>query len=111
MNNVLAALPGTRLLAITQGGTIPDRGAYTAYVADGNTKLGELDEEFIFETRVGDAFMLGSQVWRVVDITDDRIVVSEAPGAIPRMPFWKGDAAWRPYDLGKRIGEFRRLVA
>ncbi len=111
VNNKLAALPGSRMLAVTNGGTIPDTGSFRAYLADGKTRLGELDEEFVYETRVGDTFMLGSQVWRVIDITDDKVVVGEAPGAVPRMPFWRGDYPWRPYELGKRVGEFRRTVA
>ena len=110
VNNRLAALPGSRLLALTNGGTIPNTGAFGAYLADGKTKLGELDEEFVFETRIGDTLMLGSQVWRVIDVTDDRVVVAEAPGAIPRMPFWRGDFPWRPFELGQRVGAFRRAV-
>ena len=106
----LAALPGTRLLAVGSGGTIPDRGAYSMVLPDRRTKVGELDEEFVFESRPGDTFLLGSQVWRVAEITDDRVVAEPAPGEIPRMPFWRGDAPWRPYDLGKRIGAFRRRV-
>ncbi len=111
VNNKLAALPGSRMLALTNGGTIPDTGAFGAYLSDGKTKLGELDEEFVFETRIGDTLLLGSQVWRVTDLTDDRVVVAEAPGAIPRMPFWRGDYPWRPYELGQRVGAFRRTVA
>lgn len=111
VNNRLSALPGSRMLALTNGGTIPDTGAFGAYLADGKTKLGELDEEFVFETRIGDTMMLGSQVWRVIDMTDDRVVVAEAPGAVPRMPFWRGDLPWRPYELGQRVGAFRRAVA
>ena len=111
VNNRLDALPGARMLALTNGGTISDRGTFAAYRVEGRTKLGELDEEFIYESRIGDTFMLGSQVWRVTDITDDRIMVQEAPGATPRMPFWRGEYAWRPYELGRRIGQFRRLAA
>jgi ATP-dependent Lhr-like helicase len=111
VNNKLAALPASRWLALTNGGTIPDTGSFGAYLSDGKTKLGELDEEFVFETRVGDTLMLGSQVWRVIDLTDDRVVVAEAPGAVPRMPFWRGDFPWRPYELGKKVGAFRRTVA
>ena len=111
VNNKLAALPGSRMLALTNGGTIPNTGAFGAYLADGKTKLGELDEEFVFETRIGDTLMLGSQVWRVIDIDDNRVIVAEAPGAIPRMPFWRGDFPWRPYELGQRVGAFRRTVA
>lgn len=111
VNDRLAALPGARLLAVTNGGTIPDRGTYGAYLPDGRTRIGELDEEFVFETRPGDTFMLGSQVWRVLDITQDRVLVKEAPGALARMPFWHGDYPWRPYELGKRVGAFRRGLA
>ena len=110
INNKLSALPGSRMLALTNGGTIPDTGAFGAYLSDGRTKLGELDEEFVYETRIGDTLMLGSQVWRVIDLTDDRVVVAEAPGATPRMPFWRGELPWRPYELGERVGEFRRIV-
>ncbi|MCB0107411.1 MAG: DEAD/DEAH box helicase, partial [Caldilineaceae bacterium] len=91
VNHQLAALPGSRLLALTSGGTITDRGAFSAYLSDGKTKLGELDEEFVYETRVGDTLILGSQVWRVTDLTDDKVLVAPAPGATPRMPFWRGD--------------------
>ena len=111
VNNKLAALPGSRLLAMQNVGTIPDTGAFGVYLGDGKTKIGELDEEFIFETRVGDTFLLGSHVWRVRDIADDRILVEDAAGAVPRMPFWNGDYPYRPYELGKRIGKFRREVA
>ncbi len=111
VNGVLAALPGSRLQAMSNPGTITDRGAFGAYLPDGKTRIGELDEEFVFETRVGDTFMLGAQVWRVLEITDDRVVVGESPGSTPRMPFWRGDYPWRPYDLGCRVGAFRREVA
>lgn len=108
IHDKLSALPGSRMLAMSNVGTIPDTGAYGAYLSDGKTKVGELDEEFVFETRVGDTFLLGSKVWRVTDIRDDRILVDDAAGATPRMPFWNGDYPYRPYDLGKRIGQFRR---
>ncbi len=111
VNHQLAALPGSRLLALTNGGVISDRGAFAAYLADGKTKLGELDEEFVYETRIGDTLLLGSQVWRVLEMTDDRVIVGDAPGATPRMPFWRGDFPWRPYELGERVGAFRRAVA
>jgi ATP-dependent Lhr-like helicase len=111
VNHKLSALPGSRMAALTNGGTIPDRGSFSTYLPDGKTRLGDLDEEFVFETRVGDTFMLGSQVWRVIDISDDKVMVTEAPGAPARMPFWRGDYPWRPYELGKKVGEFRRRVA
>ncbi|MGI8424522.1 MAG: DEAD/DEAH box helicase [Chloroflexota bacterium] len=108
VNDRLTALPGTRLLAVRSGGTIPDRGMYGLVLADRKTKVGELDEEFVFETRVGDNFLLGSQVWKALEITEDRVIAEPAPGEVPRMPFWRGDFPWRPYDLGQRIGAFRR---
>lgn len=111
VNDRVAALPGSRLLAMTNAGTISDRGAYGVYLEDRKTKVGELDEEFVFETRVGDSFLLGSKVWRVLDIADDRIVVGDASGSVPRMPFWHGDYPWRPFELGVRIGKFRREIA
>ncbi len=110
VNDRLNALPGSRLLAISNAGTIPDTGAFGVYLGDGKTRLGELDEEFVFETRPGDAFLLGSNVWRVSEITDDRVLVVDAAGAMPRMPFWNGDYPYRPYDLGVRIGRFRQAV-
>ena len=111
VNQRVLALPGARLLAVSNAGTISDRGAFSVYLADGKTRIGELDEEFVFETRPGDAFLLGSQTWRVLGIEDDRIVVGEAAGAMPRMPFWRGDYPWRPYELGLRIGQLRRAIA
>jgi ATP-dependent Lhr-like helicase len=106
----LSALPGSRLLAISNAGTIPDTGAFGVYLGDGKTRIGELDEEFVFETRPGDAFLLGSNIWRVSEIGDDRVTVVDAAGATPRMPFWNGDYPYRPYDLGTRIGRFRQAV-
>ncbi len=106
----LTALPGSRMLAVSNAGTIPDTGAFAVYLADGKTRIGELDEEFVFETRPGDAFLLGSNVWRVAEIGDDRVTVVDAAGATPRMPFWNGDYPYRPYDLGTRIGRFRQAV-
>ncbi len=107
----LVALPGTRMLAMSNVGTIPDTGAFSVVLGDGKTRIGELDEEFVFETRIGDTFLLGSNVWRVAEIADDRVVVTDAAGATPRMPFWNGDYPYRPYELGVRIGAFRREIA
>jgi ATP-dependent Lhr-like helicase len=109
-NQRLAALPGSRLLALSNAGTIPDTGAYDVYLADGKTRVGTLDEEFIFETRPGDTFLLGSNTWRVLEVGEDRVIVGDAAGAVPRMPFWRGDYPWRPYELGVRIGRLRREV-
>jgi ATP-dependent Lhr-like helicase len=111
VNDRLSALPGSRLLAIRNGGTITDRGLYTVYLADGKTALGTLDEEFIFETRVGDIISLGSNTWRVMDIAENRVTVADATGSLPRMPFWHGDMPKRDYHLGLRLGAFRRELA
>lgn len=111
INDRLAALPGTRLLAVSNAGTITDRGVFGVYLNDGKTRLGELDEEFVFETRAGNTFLLGSNVWRVLEIADDRVIVADAAGETPRMPFWRGDYPYRPYELGLRIGRFRSQVA
>ncbi|MBN1659202.1 MAG: DEAD/DEAH box helicase [Anaerolineae bacterium] len=111
VHNRLAALPGSRLLAIRNGGTIPDRGTFGAYLPDRKTRLGELDEEFVFETRPGDVFALGSNTWRVQEVTEDRVIVTPAPGYLPRMPFWRGDLPRRDYHLGLLYGRFRRELA
>ena len=107
----LAALPGSRLLAMRNGGTIPDRGSFGAYLSDRKTRLGELDEEFVYETKPGDVFTLGSNTWRVLEVTEERVIVSPAPGYLPRMPFWRGEFARRDYHLGRLYGEFRREIA
>ena len=108
VNNMLAALPGTRHLATTSGGTIADRGYFGVYLEDGRTRVGEVDEEFVYESRTGDTFLLGSSVWRVMDIDANRIIVSPAPGQPARMPFWRGEGIGRSYELGSEIGAFRR---
>ena len=105
----LTARPGARLLAVTSGGTIPDRGLYSVTTPEG-TKVGELDEEMVFESRVGETFLLGASTWRIEDITPDRVVVTPAPGVPGKMPFWHGDKIGRPYELGVAIGEFVRTV-
>ncbi|MCH7642675.1 MAG: DEAD/DEAH box helicase, partial [Chloroflexi bacterium] len=110
-NGMLFALPGSRLHALNNAGTIVDRGGFPVYLGDGKTRIGELDEEFVFETHPGDAFLLGSQVWRASEVTDDRVIVEPAPGALPRMPFWKGEFPWRPHDLSVRLAEFRAELA
>ncbi len=107
----LTALPGSRLLAIRNGGTIPNRGTFGAYLPDRKTRLGELDEEFVFETRPGDVFTLGASTWRVQEVTEDRVIVTPAPGYLPRMPFWRGDALRRDYHLGRIYGRFRRELS
>ena len=109
--NVLQQLPGTRMMAISNGGAIVDRGAFSVVLPDLKTRIGELDEEFVFESGVGDAFVLGSQVWRVAKIEDDRVIAEPAPGAAPRMPFWRGDFPWRPLDLSESLARFRAEAA
>ncbi len=111
VHNRLSALPGSRLLAMSNAGTITERGVYSVYLSDGKTRVGELDEEFVYETRVGNTFILGSQTWRVLDIQNDRVIVGDAAGALPRMPFWHGDQPWRTFDLGVRLGRFRREIS
>ena len=102
---------GARLLAVTNPGTIPDRGLYTVVLPDG-TRVGELDEEMVYESRSGDAFVLGSSTWRIDQITRDRVVVTPAPaGSSTRMPFWHGDGPGRPIELGEAIGAFLREIA
>ncbi|HLO04273.1 MAG TPA: DEAD/DEAH box helicase, partial [Symbiobacteriaceae bacterium] len=101
---------GARSLAILAGGTIPDRGYYGVYMEGSSTRLGELDEEFIYESRVGDVFVLGTASWRIAAVEHDRITVTPAPGVLPRMPFWKGDGIGRPFELGQRVGAFLREV-
>ncbi|HKV52640.1 MAG TPA: DEAD/DEAH box helicase [Gemmatimonadaceae bacterium] len=100
----------SRMLAVVSGGTIPDRGLYTAALPD-RTRLGELDEEFVHESRVGDVFQLGSATWRIGAIEHDRVIVTPAPGAPARMPFWHGEYASRAASIGARVGALRRELA
>jgi ATP-dependent Lhr-like helicase len=106
VDDTLTARPGAQRLAVTSGGTIPDRGLFGVFLAGSEraSRVGELDEEMVYESRVGDVFLLGSTSWRIEDITPDRVLVSPAPGAAARMPFWKGDALGRPVELGRAIG-------
>ncbi len=106
LHNTLSALPGSSKLAITNAGTIPDRGYFGVYLEDRKTKVGEVDEEFIYESRAGDTFILGSNVWRMMDIDANKVVVSPAPGQPARMPFWKGESIGRTYELSIKVGEF-----
>jgi ATP-dependent helicase Lhr and Lhr-like helicase len=102
----LTGRPGAQRLAVTSGGTIPDRGLFGVFLAGAEkaARVGELDEEMVYESRVGDVFLLGSTSWRIEDITPDRVLVSPAPGTAAKMPFWKGDAPGRPIELGRAIG-------
>ena len=101
--------PQAQRLAVTSGGTIPDRGLYGVFLAGEHpTRVGELDEEMVYESRVGDVFLLGASSWRIEDITHDRVIVSPAPGKPGKMPFWHGDALGRPLELGAAVGRFVR---
>jgi ATP-dependent Lhr-like helicase len=100
-------------LAVTSGGTIPDRGLYGVFVAGEGEgrRVGELDEEMVYESRTGDVIALGTTSWRIEEITHDRVLVSPAPGQAARLPFWKGDGLGRPAELGRAVGAFVREVS
>jgi ATP-dependent helicase Lhr and Lhr-like helicase len=101
------ARKGSRQLAIANAGTIPDRGLYAVVLPDGR-RVGELDEEMVYEARAGQAFLLGASTWRIEEIGRDRVIVTPAPGAPGAVPFWKGDTVGRPKELGQAIGAFSR---
>ncbi|MCO6006400.1 ATP-dependent helicase [Actinoallomurus purpureus] len=106
---VLRGRPGGQRLAVTSGGTIPDRGLFGVFlVGEKSSRVGELDEEMVYESRVGDVFVLGASSWRIEDITPDRVLVSPAPGQPGKLPFWHGDAPGRPAELGRALGAFAR---
>ena len=128
---LLSGRPGALRLAVTSGGTIPDRGLYGVFLASGSDdsipgdpvvgagaarhrggkRVGELDEEMVYESRVGDTFTLGSSTWRIEDITPDRVLVTPAPGVPGRLPFWKGDSPGRPAELGRALGGWVRELS
>src|SRR5437763_2550308 len=111
----LRGRPGAQRLAVTSGGTIPDRGLFTVMTPGGEngpgSRVGEFDEEMVYESRVGDTILLGTSSWRITDITHDRVIVVPAPGEPARMPFWKGDAPGRPLELGRALGKFVREMS
>jgi len=109
---VLRGRPGAQRLAVTSGGTIPDRGLFSVILAgERGSRVGELDEEMVYEMRAGEIIALGASSWRVEQITHDRVLVSPAPGQPGRTPFWRGDAPGRPADLGRAVGELLRSAA
>ena len=115
---IIRARPGAQRLAVTSGGTIPDRGLFGVFLASGGDssgrqprRVGELDEEMVYESRVGDVFVLGASSWRIEDITPDRVLVTPAPGQPGRLPFWHGDTPGRPAELGRAIGAACRSLA
>ncbi|MBG6085163.1 ATP-dependent helicase [Zhihengliuella flava] len=120
----LTGRPGAQRLAVTSGGTIPDRGLFGVFLISGDDdatgssnartggrRVGELDEEMVYESRVGDVFALGATSWRIEDITPDRVLVTPAFGQPGKLPFWHGDGPGRPVELGHAVGAFRREVA
>ena len=113
----LRGRPGAQRLAVTSGGTIPDRGLFGVFLAGpqrqgrNSHRVGELDEEMVYESRVGDVFVLGASSWRIEDITADQVLVSPAPGQPGRLPFWHGDTVGRPAELGRAVGAFCREIA
>lgn len=111
VRNIITPREGAKSLAILNGGTIPDRGLYGVFLSGKEGKpvrVGELDEEMVFESRTGETFVLGASTWRIDEITHDRVLVSPAPGEPGKMPFWHGDTAGRPLEFGKRIGQLVR---
>ncbi len=104
---MIRARKGSRQLAIANAGTIPDRGLFAVTLPDGR-RVGELDEEMVYEARPGQAFLLGASTWRIEEIGRDRVIVTPAPGAPGAVPFWKGDSVGRPRELGEAIGAFSR---
>src|SRR4029434_5277110 len=109
---IIRGRSGARQLAVTNAGTIPDRGLFGVYLVEGGGRVGELDEEMVYEARAGQTFLLGASTWRIEEITRDRVLVSPAPGIPGLVPFWKGEGIGRPYELGEAIGRTaRELVA
>ncbi len=110
----LTARPGAQRLAVTSGGAIPDRGLFTVYLAteaEKPSRVGELDEEMVYESRPGDVISLGATSWRITEITHDRVLVVPAPGQPARLPFWRGDDVGRPAELGRALGAFTGELA
>lgn len=112
---MLSGRSGAQRLAVTSGGTIPDRGMYTVVLPEGEAgsgmrRVGELDEEMVYESRVGDIITLGTSTWKISEITHDRVVVTPAPGRSARLPFWHGDSAGRAYATSLTLGEWTALV-
>ena len=107
VGGTIRARKGARQLAVTNAGTIPDRGLFSVVLPDGR-RVGELDEEMVYEARPGQTFLLGASTWRIEEIGRDRVIVTPAPGVPGAVPFWKGDSVGRPKELGREIGAFSR---
>jgi len=113
LKNEVSAREGAKRVAVVNGGTIPDRGLYGVFLVGERgpgARVGELDEEMVFESRVGETFLLGASSWRIEEITHDRVIVSPAPGQPGKMPFWKADTPGRPLELGRHIGALVRSL-
>jgi ATP-dependent Lhr-like helicase len=119
VEGTITGRPGAQRLAVTSGGTIPDRGLFGVFLVGsegegaraGGRRVGELDEEMVYESRVGDVFALGATSWRIEEITHDRVLVSPAFGQPGKLPFWKGDSLGRPVELGRALGAFQREMS
>src|SRR5207302_6624542 len=113
VHHTIAGREGARRVAIANAGTIPDRGLYGVFLAgaDRPVRVGELDEEMVFESQVGETFTLGASTWRIEEITHDRVLVSPAPGEPGKMPFWHGDRAGRPLEFGDAVGKLARELS
>src|SRR4051794_32430434 len=108
---VVRGRQGARRLAVTNAGTIPDRGLFGVHLVNGGGRVGELDEEMVYEARAGQTFLLGASTWRIEEITRDRVLVSPAPGVPGAVPFWRGEGVGRPYELGQKIGAASRELS
>ena len=104
-HNTLEGRRGAKMISLVNGGTIPDRGLYAVHLGQGGARIGELDEEMVYEARLGDTFFLGASTWRILDITRDQVIVAPAPGESGTMPFWRGEGPGRSASLGREIGE------
>jgi ATP-dependent Lhr-like helicase len=109
--DVLSARAGAKMMSLLNAGTIPDRGLYAVHLGEGGPRIGELDEEMVYEARKGETFTLGASTWRIEAITRDRVVVSPAPGEPGKTPFWRGDGPGRPLELGRALGRFTREIS
>nr|WP_242479304.1 DEAD/DEAH box helicase [Lamprobacter modestohalophilus] len=109
--DLLSPRKGAPMITRLNAGTIPDRGLYAVHLGSEGPRIGELDEEMVFETRAGECILLGASTWRVEEISRDRVIVSPAPGEPGKLPFWRGDGPGRPVELGRAVGAFCREVA
>src|SRR5207248_1917463 len=108
---VIRGRSGARRLAVTNAGTIPDGGLFGVHLVGGGGRVGELDEEMVYEARAGQTFLLGASTWRIEEITRDRVLVSPAPGVPGAVPFWRGEGVGRPYELGQAVGAVSREMS